>query len=178
MGGDEGENTGNDVWRSIDDGATWTQLPDAGWSPRARLGCVAMTDGSIVVMGGGGQNDTWRFQPAGSTLQNPSHTYTTAGNYSVTLQAFNTAGYSSARTGQVAVALMPSVPTAEKAPRDLTGDGLYKDVNGNGVQDFNDVVIYFTQMDWIASNEPVGAFDFNKDGRIDFDDIVMLFNEL
>ncbi len=25
-------------------------------------------------------NDTWRFQPAGSTEQNPTHIYTTPGN--------------------------------------------------------------------------------------------------
>ena len=178
MGGDEGENTGNDVWRSTDNGATWTQLPNAGWSARSRLSSVAMPDGSIVMMGGGGLNDTWRFQPAGSSQQNSSHTYTTTGIYSVALQAFNAAGYSSTRKISVAVAPMPSVPTAGNAPRDLTGDGLYEDVNGNGALDFNDVVLYFNQMDWIADNEPVGAFDFNRNGQIDFNDIVVLFNEL
>ena len=40
------------------------------------------------------------------------------------------------------------------------------------------MVVYFNQMDWIAENEPVPAFDFNHNGTIDFDDIVMLFNEL
>lgn len=33
-------------------------------------------------------------------------------------------------------------------------------------------------MDWITDNEPVGAFDFNKNGQIDFNDIVIMFNEL
>ncbi|ACL16768.1 Kelch repeat-containing protein [Methanosphaerula palustris] len=177
MGGD-GPVGWNDVWRSIDDGATWTQLPDAAWSPRARLGCVAMTDGSIVVMGGGGQNDTWRFQPAGSTLQNPSHTYTTAGTYSVALQAFTAAGYSSTHQVSVAVVPMPSISPSVNTPQDLNHDGLYEDLDGNGVFDFNDVVLFFNQMDWIADYEPVTAFDFDRNGRIDFNDIVVLFTTL
>ncbi|WP_440950231.1 carbohydrate-binding protein [Methanosphaerula subterraneus] len=70
------------------------------------------------------------------------------------------------------------LPSSVDAPRDLNGDGLYEDVNGNGSLDFNDVVLFFNQLDWIAENEPVSAFDFNKNGQIDFNDIVILFNEL
>jgi PKD repeat protein len=70
------------------------------------------------------------------------------------------------------------VPPSGNVPKDLNDDGLYEDINGNGLQDFNDVVIFFNQMDWIAGNESVGAFDFNKNGRIDFNDIVMVFNTL
>jgi tripartite motif-containing protein 71 len=36
----------------------------------------------------------------------------------------------------------------------------------------------FNQMQWIAANEPVTAFDFNGNGRIDFNDIVVLFGEI
>ena len=70
------------------------------------------------------------------------------------------------------------VPPSGNAPQDLNDDGLYEDINGNGSHDFNDVVLFFNQMDWIAGNESVGAFDFNKNGRIDFNDIVMVFNEV
>ena len=69
-------------------------------------------------------------------------------------------------------------PRQETLPGTSTDDGLYEDINGNGVLDFNDVVLYFNQMDWIADNEPVGAFDFNRNGRIDFNDIVVLFTTL
>ena len=61
-------------------------------------------------------------------------------------------------------------------PGDLDHDGLYEDVNGNGVADFNDVVLYFNQIEWIGNNEPNVAFDFNRNGRIDFGDVVTLFN--
>jgi hypothetical protein len=33
-------------------------------------------------------------------------------------------------------------------------------------------------MAWIAANEPVSLFDLNGNGRIDFADIVALFNEI
>ena len=70
------------------------------------------------------------------------------------------------------------VPGAAQLPRDLHGDGLYEDLNGNGALDFNDVVLFFNQMDWISGHEPAGAFDFNHNGRVDFNDVVLLFNQL
>ena len=33
-------------------------------------------------------------------------------------------------------------------------------------------------MSWIAVNEPVSTFDYNGNGRIDFADVVRLFNAL
>jgi TolB protein len=65
-----------------------------------------------------------------------------------------------------------------KVPTDPNYDGLYEDMDGNGEADFNDVVIFFNQMDWIAENEPVSFFDFDHNGVINFNDIVMLFNRL
>lgn len=63
-------------------------------------------------------------------------------------------------------------------PTDPNKDGLYEDVNGDGVIDHNDVTCFFNNFDWIAQNEPVSAFDFNKDKRIDFDDVVILNQNL
>ncbi len=71
-----------------------------------------------------------------------------------------------------------TVPGANGPPRDLNGDGRYEDMNGNGRQDFADVVLYFNQMTWIATNEPLSAFDLNANGRIDFADVVRLFESL
>jgi len=70
------------------------------------------------------------------------------------------------------------VPGGSDVPHDLNQDGLYEDVNGNGAGDFNDVVLFFNQMDWIVENEPVAGFDFNHNGTIDFNDVVLLFNTL
>lgn len=70
------------------------------------------------------------------------------------------------------------VPGSRNPPKALNGDGLNNDVNGNGGLDFNDVVLFFNNMDWIAANEPVSAFDFNRNGQIDFNDVVLLFNQI
>jgi hypothetical protein len=67
----------NDVWRSADKGITWTLMnASAGWSPRYYQSSVALPDGSIVVMGGyeGGitrgavyHNDVWKSKDYGAT---------------------------------------------------------------------------------------------------------------
>lgn len=97
MGGSSGH-WKTEVWRSTDKGATWTRVnANPGWSSRGFPQGQTMPDGSIILMGGdsynGHNNDTWRFNPSGSAAQNPVHTYTKPGNYSVTLQAYNGTGY-------------------------------------------------------------------------------------
>jgi len=63
----------NDVWRSTDKGATWTQVTaSAGWAARSESRSVLMPDGSIVLMGGapsigGYKNDVWRSTDSGAT---------------------------------------------------------------------------------------------------------------
>ncbi len=66
----------NDVWLSTDKGAIWTQMTaNAGWSVRNGQTCLAMPDGSIVLMGGISintvpaaiKNDTWRSIDNGKT---------------------------------------------------------------------------------------------------------------
>ncbi|MEN6517948.1 MAG: S8 family serine peptidase [Methanospirillum sp.] len=91
----------------------------------------------------------------------------------------NPGGANATLIGGFTVAGLTPVPLpGGGAPRDLDGDGVYDDVNGNGRADFADVVLYFNQMTWIAENEPVSAFDFSVNGRIDFADVVALFNGL
>ena len=77
-----------------------------------------------------------------------------------------------------AVHVVQQVPGSAAVPRDLDGDGRYEDVNGNGRRDFADVVLYFNQMAWIATNEPPAAFDYNGNGRCDFADVSALFAAL
>ncbi|NLX49731.1 MAG: hypothetical protein GXY82_07680 [Methanospirillum sp.] len=57
-------------------------------------------------------------------------------------------------------------------------DWLNDDVNGNGWEDFAEVVLNFNQMTWIAGKEPLEAFVCNGNGRIDFADVTWLFNNL
>ena len=74
MGGLNNNSVGlNDVWRSTDNGTTWTEMnASAGWSSRWGFSSVAMPDGSIVLMGGyrsigGTLNDVWRSTDDGAT---------------------------------------------------------------------------------------------------------------
>lgn len=77
-------------------------------------------------------------------------------------------------TPESKVVALPSGNT----PRDVDGDGKYRDINGNGRKDFADVTLYFKYMEWIASNEPISAFDFSGNSRIDFTDVVKLFQTI
>jgi PKD repeat protein len=70
---------------------------------------------------------------------------------------------------------MTSVPGQENSPQDLDGDGICEDLSGDGSLSFVDVELFFHHMDWIEDNLPIENFDFNGNGRIDFDDIVDLF---
>ena len=75
MGGiDEGYTYMNDVWRSIDNGKTWTEMTPPGgadWSKRHGHSSVALSDGSIVLMGGydgsNSYNDVWLSTNNGAT---------------------------------------------------------------------------------------------------------------
>lgn len=101
MGGyDKDGNHMNNVWRSADNGATWTQLTSsAAWSGKAYQSSAAIANGSIIVMGGVDSsdhytNDVWYLETATSFAKNPTHTYSSNGNYKVSLQAYNSDGYS------------------------------------------------------------------------------------
>jgi len=79
---------------------------------------------------------------------------------------------------QIEVVLVIPLPGHVNPPTDPDEDGLYEDLNGNGVLDFDDVTQFFNYMEWIEVNEPISCFDFNGNGRIDFDDVVTLFDEV
>jgi PKD repeat protein len=78
------------------------------------------------------------------------------------------------------VKLVEPFPGYTDPPLDPDGDGLYEDVNGNGRLDFDDVVVFYQNIQWIRDNSGVGTdpYDFNGNGRIDYDDIVLLYYEV
>jgi PKD repeat protein len=123
----------------------------------------------------------WNFgDGATSTQQNPVHTYSKAGNYTVNLTATNAYGTDSklATINVLAQSVLTAFPGYTNPPSDLNQDGLYEDINGNGMLDFDDVVAYYDNMDWIEENVHLELFDFNKNGLIDFDDVVKLYDML
>jgi PKD repeat protein len=71
-----------------------------------------------------------------------------------------------------------TLPGLTRTPTDPDGDGLYEDLNGNGDTDFDDVIVFFKNIEWIIENEPVTAFDFNGSGSVGFEDVVRFFKEV
>ena len=128
----------NDVWRSTDYGATWVKVNEnAGWTARYGHSSVVLPDGRIVLMGGyvpysGLKNDVYRLLTAGSSAQNPMHTFSFTGTYNVVLQAYNAGGYNSTRkTGYITVhGVLPSsrigvVRNNQTWILDASGNGAY-----------------------------------------------------
>jgi len=70
--------------------------------------------------------------------------------------------------------LTPNLPP----PKDLDGDGLFEDVNGNGRLDFDDVVKFFKNFGEPVVSDYTEFYDFNQNGRLDFADVVRLFKKL
>jgi PKD repeat protein len=146
----------------------------------ASLRTAAWSSGKVVTLSvDGGENRTVQVPNTGGTEQYTIVSTTlplTAGIHHLTLR-FTGDGQNLDQVSFVQVDL-PVVPGGVNPPADLNDDGLYEDVNGDGRLDFNDVVLFFNQMDWIAAEEPVDGFDFDHNGRVDFNDIVSLFNSL
>jgi PKD repeat protein len=148
-----------DIWRSADYGATWTRLPDVDWTARYAFGSVVMPDGSIVLTGGWEPDmsldtDVWRFQPAGSVADNPSHTYTRPGTYPVTLQVYNDNGWNMTRRDEYVHATgRPADSVGVFRP--LTNRFLLKDGS------------WTNTINWGRSTDIPVAGDWNGDGLTD-----------
>jgi len=86
--------------------------------------------------------------------------------------------FAEVKPGRVVVLVSPPPLPAQREPRDLDGDGLFEDLNGNGRLDFADVVLFFKHKGFIEANWGASLTDFNGNGRLDFDDIVRLFRRV
>jgi hypothetical protein len=73
---------------------------------------------------------------------------------------------------------LPALPGSTSAPRDVDGNGRYEDVNGNGRTDFNDVTLFFNNLNTVMSAYPAQAFDFNGNARVDYADVTVLYVQL
>jgi hypothetical protein len=111
---------------------------------------------------------------SGSTVLNAGLSdFTSDGNEllsSVTTVSSPAIVVTSAGTPTAIPVALPGYPK----PSDLNNDGLCEDVNGDGLFNYSDVTLYFQNWHWIESNEPVVLFDYDKNGMIDFGDIVVL----
>jgi len=61
-------------------------------------------------------------------------------------------------------------------PKDLDGDNLYEDINGDGLANYQDVIDFFQNFFYIQSTEYWEFFDFNHNGVLDLGDTIGLFH--
>lgn len=137
---------------------------------------VQFTDTST----GGPTSWSWTFGDGNtSTDQNPTHTYTTAGTHTVALTASHP--YDSdteTKTSYITVAVLQPFPGLANIPRDLAGNGLYTDINGNNRLDYNDLTVFFQHLAWAKTAQPIACFDFNGNGWLDYNDVITLFSTI
>ncbi|GAB3017159.1 hypothetical protein GCM10025298_00230 [Natronobiforma cellulositropha] len=62
--------------------------------------------------------------------------------------------------------------------QDLSGDGLYEDITGDGNVGFNDVVTFFEEHNNDVVQSNASNFDFSGNGSVGFNDVVALFEML
>jgi len=79
------------------------------------------------------------------------------------------------KEGSVEV-LLPTVIPGEASPLDLNGDGLYEDVNGDGVLSGRDALVLAFNYSFALPQNYACYFDFNQDGKLDFQDAVTLLD--
>jgi PKD repeat protein len=155
--------------------AAFSGTPTSGTAPLT----VTFTDASTNAP----TSWLWDFGDGSSTnatVQNPVHTYASAGTYTVNLTVTNSAG-SNTVTQTSYITVSPAViafPGNTNPPKDLNSDGLYEDMNGNNRKDVGDVVLFIDNIVWVGANEPIAAFDFNGNGRIDVGDVIVLLDSM
>ena len=126
----------NDVWRSIDQGGSWSLINEnSEWAKRSSHTSLAMPDGSVVIIGGEGSDnnvlsDVWRWETAGSSNKDPSHTYNEPGIYQVVLQVYNKEDYHGARfLDLITVGSSKHIISASSSPVEggtVSGGGSYE----------------------------------------------------
>ncbi len=178
-----------------DGNALWEAMPASGRTTAEGRGVVQADDGGFLVAGSSGGALVVKVDSTGTTEwetvylpQYPDSTVaslerTADGGFLIggtRVQADEeNPGFQIIKLGPEKTVQQPiALPGMTNAPTDPDNDGLYEDLSGNGEAGFNDVVLFFKQIDWIAENEPVSAFDFSGSGGIGFQDIVSLFKEL
>lgn len=161
--------------RSLDRGTTPTLSPNEtlvveyAATNAGDLAADHATDTRVSVIGDGTVFRTTDRRPVGGGER---VTWTTA-------YRFTEPGFATVQAGPHSFTVdVTLADVAGQPPRDLDGDGRYRDLNANGRLDSDDVVTYFERLDDPAIADHAPAYDYNGNGRADFDDVVRLFDTL
>lgn len=132
-----------------------------------------------------GSPDQWEWnfgdQSTNDTRKNPTHAFTKAANFTISLKSHNTGGWSNWASKILSVSSARPFPNPNGGffplPTDPNNDGKYEDIDGNGRIGFNDVAVYYQNMSDIGKEMygPVALFDYDNNGFIGFNDVVKLY---
>ncbi len=82
------------------------------------------------------------------------------------------------KSGEVTIGETGPPQIGDKKPKDLTGNGLYEDVDGDDNFNFGDIIVFFQNFDSSTVQNNKQFFDFDGDGNLTFGDVIGLFNSL
>jgi len=134
-----------------------------------------------------GEPESWNWifgDGFSSTEQNPTHVYMKRGNFTVSLTV-SKEGMSTKSEKHGYILVKPPYQPVKAfpdgydryypPPTDPNNDGMYEDINGNGLFEYGDPTLLFDQIFFAIKDEPVGQFDFDGNGFIGFGDVVALY---
>ncbi len=101
-----------------------------------------------------------------------THTYKEYGEYNVTLTVVDDTNVSSSITKMICVGEKKQCPPMSK---DLDGDGLYEDINGDGKFDINDIIYLQWHFKDPKFQQYKKYYDFWPDGKLDLKDVLNLY---
>jgi len=104
-------------------------------------------------------------------------------NITITVNSFQDDNYQNIENQIVAVpgtitVIVSPPPINGVQPKDLNGDGLFEDVNGDESFNFGDIVFFFKNFDKPEIKNYPQFYDFNGDCSVNFGDVVALFKML
>lgn len=100
------------------------------------------------------------------------------GEHTVRISIADMAGNESFKEWSFIVRGTPVFTEQATASRDLDGDGLYEDVNGDGKFDLHDVALLYDNIDSELVRTNTELFDFDQNGSVDRDDVRKLLVEI
>ncbi len=144
------------------------------------LGSTPLVTGDPVTLDatasvGDIESHTWTLgDGTTATGETTTHTFTTPGEYDVTLTVEDGDRTANQTVTVSAASTVPPVIGSDP-PRDPSGDGRYEDVDGDGRVGIADVQALFDKLDSDPVQTYAWAFDFDDDGRVSVFDVQALF---
>jgi outer membrane protein assembly factor BamB len=181
--------TENRVYRLDDDGSDPPDGPEASFT----VDPASPEPGQDVTFdasGSSGDIVEYRWDVDGdgeddATTSDPTyvHSYEDAETYDAALTVQDADGNTDSATETVVVTEPgegpPAIPEQDNPPRDLNGDGLYRDIDGSGEFTVGDVQLFFQYRDSdVVQNNPAAFnFDDGDSAEVTVADVQALFQD-